>query len=308
MTDEARSSEAEPEAPERVLLLDAELESSAPALHIEEDVAAQVQQRRASRTAEGRRSPPPKRPKPASATKGAAATAKGRSPAPSDRRPVPVAGVEFGNVATEILDPFVRAIEVLLRGLSDSLGEEIGGPATVQFGSTVIQYSSPGWGDDVVRVYRTHPYPDAASGNPVAVDAAGEGSPRHTRDRWELGASAAREGDHAVALQLFEEEAKEAEEHSLSQRAAIAYRSASREAGLIGRRDYANMLLRLAGKHYLHVAEDAHTSARGKVQAFVTAAKCFLQAGNLPLAESCIARARSGGEALGEEPGDPGVR
>jgi hypothetical protein len=268
VADERRTaSPNDPEPADAVLLLDAELEWSASALHVDEDV--------------------------------------GRKVAPSSERPVPVAGVEFGSVATEILDPFVRAIEVLIRGLVESLGEEAGGPATVQFGSTVIQYSSPGWGDDVVRVYRTHPGPaDAAAATAapgeVGAEAFGEGPGGRQRDRWELGASAAREGNHALALELFEEEAKEAEQLGVSQRAAIAYRSASREAGLVGRRDYANMLLRLAGKHYLLVAEESRTSARGKVQAFVAAAKCFLQAGNLPLAESCIARARSGGEALGD--------
>ena len=284
MAEERRSGSAEDPVPsERVLLLDAELEWSASALHVDEAIGH--------------------RPSVAPAAAPAAGTRQQHGPAAA--KPVPVAGVEFGNVATEILDPFVRAIEVLLRGLAESLGEETGGPATVQFGSMVVQYSSPGWGDDVVRVYRTHASPAAAAAANAGdegggAEAFGRGPGQRPRDRWELGASAAREGNHALALELFEEEAREAEQRQVSQRAAIAYRSASREAGLIGRRDYANMLLRLAGKHYLLVAEEARTSARGKVQAFVAAAKCFLQAGNLPLAESCIARARSGGEALGD--------
>jgi hypothetical protein len=220
----------------------------------------------------------------------------------SRRRPRPVHhdGTDGGEVATELLDPFVRAIEVLLRGLAQPLGE-LGSPVTIQFGSTVIQYSSPGWGDDTVSVYRT----ESVSADATAALSEPENNhnpsrTKHVADRWELGASAAREGDHSLALELFEAEARDAEAHNIHQRAAIAYRSASREAGWIGRRDYANKLLRLAGKHYLYVAEEPRTTARGRVQSFVTAAKCFLQAGNLGLAESCIARARSGAQALVE--------
>ncbi|HUZ09750.1 MAG TPA: hypothetical protein VMU76_06230 [Acidimicrobiales bacterium] len=212
--------------------------------------------------------------------------------------PVTFAGVEQGNAATEILDPFVRAIEVLLQGLAGALGER-GSPATITFGSMIIEYSGLGLGDDVVRVHRTGPAPSGQVTDPSA-DQGDRQALRVTADRWELGASAAREGDHAGALELFEAEAREAEAQNIHQRAAIAYRSASREAGWIGRRDYANKLLRLAGKHYLFVAEDVHVAAQGKVRAFVTAAKCFLQAGNLSLAESCIARARSGAQALSD--------
>lgn len=305
MEDERRSGSPEDPVPvERVLLLDAELEWSASALLLDADVKRRSRSASAA-GAQAAREPTEAVPADPGGGSDAAGPAGQGVPALTGK-PVPVAGVEFGNVATEILDPFVRAIEVLLRGLAESFGEEMGGPATVQFGSTVIQYSSPGWGDDVVRVYRTHAgTADAAldtanAGGEAGVEAFGDGPGRRPRDRWELGASAAREGNHALALELFEEEAKEAEQNQVSQRAAIAYRSASREAGLVGRRDYANMLLRLAGKHYLLVAEEPRTSARGKVQAFVAAAKCFLQAGNLPLAESCIARARSGGEALGD--------
>lgn len=294
VTDELRSSEEALDTSERVLLLDAELEAPTPALQIEASVAEGIERRQAAKAAPPKAAPP---------KAGKARRRKGVGQAPATEGGSPstaVAGVELGSVATEILDPFVRAIEVLLRGLADSLGEEAGGPATVVFGSTVIEYSSPGWGDDVVRVYRT----GAAPAGPASATGRVTDTGRQPRDRWEMGASAAREGDHASALRLFEEEAKDAEAKGLGQRAAIAYRSASREAGLVGRRDYANMLLRLAGKHYLNVAEDAHTSNRGKVQALVTAAKCFLQAGNLPLAASCIARATSAGEALGEGPGE----
>jgi hypothetical protein len=264
---------ATPAEGRRVLVLDSELDSSSGALNVDDSVSVPW---RAT-------DPEPER---LSATR---------------HRPkaVPQDGIEAGNAATELLDPFVRAIEILLRGLAEPLGE-LGNPVTIQFGSTVIQYSSPGWGDDTVSVFRT----ESSSADATAAlsdEPVSEASPSlHAVDRWELGASAAREGDHTRALELFEAEARDAESRQIHPRAAIAYRSASREAGLIGRRDYGNKLLRLAGKHYLYVAEEPNTTARGKVQSFVTAAKCFLQAGNLGLAESCIARARSGGSALVE--------
>jgi hypothetical protein len=257
----------------RVLVLDSELESSPGALNVDESVALPW------------RSDDPEVPM-VTGTR-------------SKPRKVRRDGVDEGNVATELLDPFVRAIEILLRGLAQPLGE-LGNPVTIQFGSTVIQYSSPGWGDDTVSVYRTESVTaDRTAALSDSETDAGDASHRAV-DRWELGASAAREGDHTLALELFEAEARDAEARQIHQRAAIAYRSASREAGWIGRRDYANKLLRLAGKHYLYVAEEPQTTARGKVQSFVTAAKCFLQAGNLGLAESCIARARSGAQALVE--------
>ena len=253
---------------DHVLVLDSELDSSSAALQVDEAILSRRDPE------EGDRSPAGARP------------------------PVTFVGADQGNAATEILDPFVRAIEVLLQGLAGALGER-GSAATITLGSMLIEYSGLGLGDDVVRVHRV----GAPTAGPVAgpsVDQGEHPALRIAADRWELGASAAREGDHAAALALFEEEAREAEAQELHQRAAIAYRSASREAGWIGRRDYANKLLRLAGKHYLFVAEDVHVTARGKVRAFVTAAKCFLQAGNLSLAESCIARARSGAQALSD--------
>lgn len=235
----------------------------------------------------------------------------------------PAAGVDQGNAATELLEPFVRAIEVLLRGLGDALGEP-GSAATIGMGSLVIELSNAGWGDDTVRVSRhrrraedrspeertrhtdrpvaaltrppgttPEPVPDAELPNP-----GGDGAIERTGDRWEQGVNAAREGDHAQALALFEEEAERCAEEGLHHRAAIAYRSASREAGWIGRSDHANKLLRLAGKHYLFVGESPDTSAQGVVQAFSTAAKCFLQAGNLPLASASITRALATSETL----------
>ena len=116
---------------------------------------------------------------------------------------------------------------------------------------------------------------------------------------WELGVNAVREGLYSEALAHFGREAEEAAEAGSDGRAAIAYRSASAAADKIGRYDLANRLLRLAGKHYLNVGETRDTPLRGVRQAYETAAKCFLQAGNLELAETSIRRARSLDDVLG---------
>lgn len=218
------------------------------------------------------------------------------------------------NAATEVFEPLVRAIEVLLRGIGDAVGEP-GRAAKIELGSVLIEYSNPGWGDDTVRVSRLGQKSEAVAAPeaPVrALVATAPGEPGQlpaglaptasgrVGDRWEQGVAAAREGEHATALELFEKEAEEAVERGSHQRAAIAFRSASREAGWVGRRDYANKLLRLAGKHYLCVAESPETPARSVIQGFVAAAKCFLQAGNLPLAGACITRALATNETLSE--------
>ncbi|MGH9306227.1 MAG: hypothetical protein ACRD0I_05000, partial [Acidimicrobiales bacterium] len=116
---------------------------------------------------------------------------------------------------------------------------------------------------------------------------------------WEQGVNAARAGAHSEALGYFEKEAADALDGESPARAAIALRSASAEAELLGRSDTANRLLRTAGKRYLDVAETAHTPLRGIRQAYEMAAKCFLQAGNLKMAETAIVRARSLDDALG---------
>ncbi|MGH9029291.1 MAG: hypothetical protein ACRDV4_06725 [Acidimicrobiales bacterium] len=206
--------------------------------------------------------------------------------------------VEVPETPGDILDPFVRSIEVLLRSLAPLLGET-GAPATIRLGSTVIEYAAPGVGDDAVRIYRTARNGDGRRGHARRRGTEEPAVLRQAVGHWELGISAAREGNHALALEAFEEEARTSEAEEAHQRAAIAYRSASREAGLLGRRDYSNKLLRLAGKHYLFVSEDSRTTVRGRLLALVTSAKCFLQAGNWALAETCIARARSASNTLG---------
>jgi hypothetical protein len=201
------------------------------------------------------------------------------------------------DLSPDVVEPFVRAIEVLLRGLADAAGEP-DSSALITLGSLTIEYGSAGWSDDTVRIHRLGAPEE--TGRPPACTGAEAAPVSHDGDVWEQAMAASREGDHARALALFEEEAEEARAAGAEQRAAIAFRSASREASRVGRRDHANKLLRLAGKHYLFVAESATTPARGVVAAFVTAAKCFLQAGNLPLAGACITRALATSETLSE--------
>ncbi|HXQ44915.1 MAG TPA: hypothetical protein VN816_09780 [Acidimicrobiales bacterium] len=120
-----------------------------------------------------------------------------------------------------------------------------------------------------------------------------------TVDEWVRGVVASRDGDNSRALSAFESEAEEAVESGSPQRAAIAYRSASAAARAAGRADDANRLLRLAGKAYLDIAELSETIPQGVFMAFREGARCFLDAGNLPLAHKCLSKAIAIGETLG---------
>jgi hypothetical protein len=118
-------------------------------------------------------------------------------------------------------------------------------------------------------------------------------------DEWVRGVVAARDADHSQALSSFEAEAAEAVDSGSPQRAAIAYRAASAAARAAGRSDDANRLLRLAGKAYLDIAELSETIPQGVFMAFREGARCFLDAGNLPLAHTCLSKAIAIGETLG---------
>ncbi len=134
----------------------------------------------------------------------------------------------------------------------------------------------------------------------------GEGSPAPATagtdanvDEWVRGVVASRDADHSRALSAFESEAEEAVQSGSPQRAAIAYRAASAAARAAGRSDDANRLLRLAGKAYLDIAELSETIPQGVFMAFREGARCFLDAGNLPLAHTCLSKAIAIGETLG---------
>ena len=113
------------------------------------------------------------------------------------------------------------------------------------------------------------------------------------------GLVASRDADHAQALAAFEAEAAEAAEAGAPQRAAIAYRAAAAAALAAGRGDHANRLQRLAGKAYLEIAEKSETLPQGVFMAYRESARCFLEAGNLPLAHKCLSKAIAIGETLG---------
>ncbi|HXQ61911.1 MAG TPA: hypothetical protein VN796_06210 [Acidimicrobiales bacterium] len=118
-------------------------------------------------------------------------------------------------------------------------------------------------------------------------------------DEWVRGVVASRDADHSQALSAFEAEAAEAVQSGSPQRAAIAYRAASAAARAAGRADDANRLMRLAGKSYLDIAELSDTIPQGVFMAFREGARCFLDAGNLPLAHTCLSKAIAIGETLG---------
>jgi hypothetical protein len=116
---------------------------------------------------------------------------------------------------------------------------------------------------------------------------------------WLRGVAALRQADHAQALVAFETEAADAVAASSPQRAAVAYRAAAASARSVGRADQYNRLLRLAGKSYLEIAEAATTLPQGVFSAYREAARAFLEAGNLPLAQQCLTKALAVGETLG---------
>jgi len=118
-------------------------------------------------------------------------------------------------------------------------------------------------------------------------------------DGWVRGLVASRDSDHAQALAAFEAEATEAAEEGAPQRAAIAYRAAAAAALAAGRGDHANRLQRLAGKAYMEIAEKSETLPQGVFMAYRESARCFLEAGNLPLAHKCLSKAIAIGETLG---------
>jgi hypothetical protein len=193
---------------------------------------------------------------------------------------------EFGAV--------LEHIAALLEDLATRLGET-GQPAVIRIGSTVVEFAM----DDRQSPALIYPAPHGSVSIELALTPGSAGDQRLRADGWATAMAAAREGDHRLALRSFEREAEAAAGEQLHQRAAIAYSSASREAAVMDEADLANKLLRLAGKHYIHVSEDPRTTARGQVQALTLAAGCFRHAGNRNLAEQCMTWALSGLEAIG---------
>jgi DNA-binding response OmpR family regulator len=106
-------------------------------------------------------------------------------------------------------------------------------------------------------------------------------------------ADAAREsGAHREAIALNVQEAENWDARGEHARAGLAYRAASREADNLGQNELADKLMRLAGKSYLNCAERAG-DARASRRCYLEAARCFMAAGNLVLAERSIDFAQS---------------
>lgn len=96
-----------------------------------------------------------------------------------------------------------------------------------------------------------------------------------------------RHGNLAAALEIFVVEAQSCEASQRFASAARAYRGAALAAREMRDDDLANKFTRLTGKMYLTFAETT-SSARSIESAYVAAAKCFLEAGNLQLASKSL--------------------
>ncbi|MGH9080940.1 MAG: hypothetical protein ACRDYE_12870, partial [Acidimicrobiales bacterium] len=99
-------------------------------------------------------------------------------------------------------------------------------------------------------------------------------------------------GEYTRAESLFLEEASRALDDA-PQRAAIAYRQAALAARDAGNLDGSDHWMRLAGREYLRVSEDAHTPLPFIREAAVMAAKCFLSVENLHVANKGLRRAQA---------------
>ena len=188
----------------------------------------------------------------------------------------------------------VTAAHLLLRGLFEELGSGPGSRIAVRCGPLVLRFGAePGQVQVARRVSA------GAAGRPGTPEPDTASAPKKSTDAWVRGVVASRDSDHAQAAVAFEAEATAALTAGAPQRAAIAFRSAAAAARAAGRADNANRLLRLAGKAYLEIAEKSETIPQGVFMAFRESARCFLEAGNLPLAHTCLTKAIAIGETLG---------
>lgn len=195
--------------------------------------------------------------------------------------------------ASDLAPSFVGAVSAghtLLRGLFDELGAPHGTP---------IEATCDRWhlrlGSEVGQALVVE---DDPPDGPLTSEGPAPGE-RESADSWVRGLVASRDADHGQALAAFEAEAEAAAAEGAPQRAAIAYRSAAAAAMAAGRGDHANRLMRLAGKSYLEIAEKPETIPQGVFMAYREGARCFLEAGNLPLAHTCLTKAIAIGDTLG---------
>jgi hypothetical protein len=194
--------------------------------------------------------------------------------------------------ASDLAPTFTGAIaasHTLLRELFNEIGATEGAPIQAQCDRWHLRY-----GTDVGKAqFSVDEVPTNGGGGPPT---AGGGT---DADSWVRGLVATRDSDHGQALASFEAEATEAVADGAPQRAAIAYRAAAAAALAAGRGDHANRLQRLAGKAYMEIAEKPDTLPQGVFMAYRESARCFLEAGNLPLAHKCLSKAIAIGETLG---------
>ncbi|HLM96544.1 MAG TPA: hypothetical protein VK283_09510 [Acidimicrobiales bacterium] len=195
--------------------------------------------------------------------------------------------------ASDLTPTFVGAVaasHTLLRELFQEMGADEGAPIQALCDRWHLRY-----GTEVGQA-------QFSVDEELAADEGGARSKSGTgagADGWVRGVVASRDADHAQALAAFETEAAEAAEAGAPQRAAIAYRAAAAAALAAGRGDHANRLQRLAGKAYMEIAEKSETLPQGVFMAYRESARCFLEAGNLPLAHKCLSKAIAIGETLG---------
>jgi hypothetical protein len=190
------------------------------------------------------------------------------------------------------LAPSLVAAVYAARHLLVAVLDEAGGASEedvieVRRGEHVLRY---GPGRDQVEIRRL-------AARPAHTDHTGASGPKVSP--WLRAVTASRDADHASAVRAFEQEAAGAIAERAPQRAAVAYRSAAAAARATGRGDDANRLLRLAGKSYLEIAEGRDTPHQGVFLAYREAARCLLEAGNLPLAQASLGKAIAIGETLG---------
>ncbi len=115
-------------------------------------------------------------------------------------------------------------------------------------------------------------------------------------ETWDEGRSAARAGDHDRAHACFVREAQQRTTEGSHGRAAIALRAAADQARLQGDPEEADRLLVRAATAYTQAARSADLPPQVSRQAWVSAAKCFLQVQQLDQAAWCIEQARGGAE------------
>ncbi len=111
-------------------------------------------------------------------------------------------------------------------------------------------------------------------------------------DLWDEGRLAARSGNYERAIACFVREAEARSEEGSHGRAAIAFRTAAEQARSQGLAEQGDQLLNRAATAYTHVATGNGLAPVTAHQAWISAAKCFLQLQPLDRAASCIEEAR----------------